>query len=33
MGDARRHRMFAAFINRTNPSLESVLIVAGGKYE
>ena len=33
MGDAKRHRMFAAFINRTNPSLESVLIVSGGKYE
>ena len=31
MGDARRHRMFEAFINRTYPSLESVLIVAGGK--
>jgi hypothetical protein len=31
MGDARRHRMFAAFINRTYPSIESVLIVAGGK--
>ena len=31
MGDARRHRSFARFIDRTYPSLESVLIVAGGK--
>ena len=31
MGDARRHRMFAGFINKTYPSVQTVLIVAGGK--